>query len=182
MLLKEENPAVKHLLLEVAAQLDHPQVLDSLVHLSLTDPHEELRQQALELLIQTGRPGIAGPYIRALRNNDNTIVNRAADALGTVGNRDAVGPLINALVTKHKAVVASGSPDRHAYAFTPSGGTAMNFGGGGPKVVTREVENPAALASLARLSGVNFGFDQAAWRGWLSAEAKAHPVDVRRDQ
>ena len=182
MLARERDPAVKQLLLEVAAPIDHPVVLDALVQLSLTDPSDELRYQALDFLIQTGRPGVAGPYVRALRNNDNVIVNRAAESLGTIGDRDAIGPLIGALVTKHKGLVGSGSPDQHSYTFTPSGGTAMNFGGGGPKVVTREVENPAALAALVKLSGANLGFDQAAWRRWLSAEAKAHPVDVRRDQ
>jgi HEAT repeats len=182
LLLEEQNPDVKRLLLEVAVELDHPRVLDALVHLSLTDPNDVLRSQALDALIATGRPGVAGPYVRALRSNDNVIVNRAAEALGVIGDRDAIGPLISALVTKHKGLVGSGSPDQHAYTFTPSGGTSMNFGGGGPKVVTREIENPAALAAIAKLSGVNFGFDQNAWRGWLTAEAKAHPVDVRRDQ
>ena len=56
------------------------------------------------------------------------------------------------------------------------------MGGSGAKVVTQDVENTAVLAALTKLSGVNFGFDQAAWRSWLAAEAKAHPVDVRRDQ
>jgi len=85
-------------------------------------------------------------------------------------------------VTKHKALVGSGSPNQHAYVFTPSGGTAMTMGDSGPTLVTRNVENPAVLAALAKLAGVNFGFNQGAWRDWLTAEAKAHPVDLRRDQ
>ena len=86
-------------------------------------------------------------------------------------------------MTKHKFLVGSGSRDQHAYTFTPSGGTAMNFGGGGPKAVTQSVENPAVLAALAKLTGgVNFSYDQAAWRRWLASEVKAHPIDIRRDQ
>ena len=133
-------------------------------------------------MIATGRPGLAGPYVRALRSNDNVIVNRAAEALGLIGDRDAIGPLIGALVTKHKVMEGSGPADQHTYVFTPTGGTAMNMGSSGAKLVTREVENAAVLAALSKLAGVNFGFDQAAWRDWLSSEAKAHPVDVRRDQ
>ena len=34
-----------------------------------------------DLLIESGRPGLAGPYIRALKNTENEIVNRAAEAL-----------------------------------------------------------------------------------------------------
>ncbi len=182
LLAEEQDPDVKRLLMDVAAAMDTPLVVDTLVQISLADPNDELRYAALEHLIATGRPGIAGPYARALRSNDNVIVNRAAEALGTIGDRDAIGPLIGALVTKHRALVGSGSPGQQSVMFTPSGGTAMNMGGGGPKLVTSEVENAAVLAALAKLSGVNFGFDQAKWRSWLTAEAKAHPVDVRRDQ
>jgi hypothetical protein len=182
MLREEDDPAVQRLLMEVASRLDHPQAVDALVELSLVDTNPDTRYECLEYLIQSGRPGLAGPYIRALKNANNEIVNRAADALQTIGDRDAIGPLIDALVTTHRIVVGSGSPDQHSYTFTPSGGTAMNFGGGGPKAVTQTVENPAVLAALAKLSGgVNFSYDQAGWRGWLAAEAKAHPVDVRRD-
>jgi HEAT repeats len=182
LLMNEKNLAARRLLMEVAAGLDDPQVLEALVTLSLNDPNEDLRYSALEYLIDSGRPGLVAPYVRALRSNDNTIVNRAAAALEKIGNRDAIGPLIGALVTKHKTVVGKGPPDQQSIMFTPSGGTALNYGGGGAKVVSQAVENPAVLSALAKLSGVNFGFDQVAWRNWLAAQAKAHPVDVRRDQ
>ena len=174
----EKHPEVKRLLIDVAAALGTSEVLEKLVQISLTDPDEELRYAALDHLVATGRPGLAGPYIRALKSNDNVIVNRAAEALGTIGNREAIGPLIRALVTKHKALVG-GSPDQ--YVFTPSGGTAMSMGGNGPKLVSRDVENPAVLTALAKLAGTNFGFDQKAWTEWLTAQAKANPVDLRRD-
>jgi len=183
LLQKERDPAVKHLLMEVAAKIDHTLVLEALVEMSLTDPADDVRRQALDYVIRAGHPATAVPYVRALRNADPVIVNRAAEALGEIGNRDAIGPLISALVTKRKVVVGSGSADQHSYMFTPSGGTAMNFGGGGAKVVTQPVENPAVLASLVKLSGgVALGYDQAAWRNWLSAQAKAQPIDLRRDE
>lgn len=183
LLAEEKNPSVKRLMMDVAASLDTPLAIEVLVQISLTDPNEEMRLAALDLVVATGRPGIMRPYVQALRSNDNAIVNRAAMALGEIGNRDAIGPLIGALVTKHKIQIGNNAnADQHAYTFTPEGGTAMSMGGGGPKVVTREVENPAVLAALHKLAGNNFGFDQNSWRGWLTAEAKAHPIDVRRDQ
>ena len=100
--------------MEVARGMDSPLVLDALVTISLTHPNEDLRYAALELLDQDGPAGLVGPYVRALRNNDNVIVNRAAEALQTIGNRDAIGPLIGALVTKHKTVVGSGSSDQQS--------------------------------------------------------------------
>ncbi len=179
---EEKNANVRRLLMDVAAPMDTPEVLDKLVQMSLHDPDEDLRFAALQYLLATGRPGLAGPYVRALRSNDNLIVNRAAEALGTIGDRDAIGPLIAAVVTKHKTVEGGGSPNQHSYMFTPDGGTSMNFGSAPPKVVSRPVENPAVLAALRKLTGANFGFNQEAWRNWLTAEAKAHPVDLRRDQ
>jgi hypothetical protein len=182
MLGAEQNPAVKRLLIDVAVQIEDQQTLDVLVTLSLYDPNEELRYQCLEYLIESGRPGIIRPYIRELRHPDNVIINRAAVALEEIGNRDAIGPLVNALVTKHKFQTGGGSSDQHAYSFTPSGGTSMNFGGGGPKTVVEQVENRAVLTALVKLSGgVNFGYDREQWHDWLAAQAKANPVDVRRD-
>jgi hypothetical protein len=179
---EETNAEVRRLLMDVAAPMDTALVLDKLIEISLRDPDEDLRYAALQHLMATGRPGLAGPYVRALRSNDNLIVNRAAEALGTIGDRDAIGPLIAAVVTQHKTIEGGGSPDQHAYMFTPEGGTSMNFGSPPPKVVSRPVENLAVLAALRKLAGTNFGFNQEAWRNWLTAEAKAHPVDVRRDQ
>jgi hypothetical protein len=179
---EEQIPNVRRLLVDVAASMETPEVLEKLVQISLTDPDEDLRYTALQHLVATGRPGLIGPYVRALRSNNNVIVNRAAEALGTIGNHDAIGPLINAVVTKHKTRIAGGNANQHAYTFTPSGGTSMNFGSAPPKDVVQDVQNPAVLAALSKLAGTSFGFDQAAWHRWLTAEAKANPIDIRRDQ
>ena len=182
LLRDEQVPAVKRLLVDVAAQIDDPQTIDALVALSLFDADDELRYQCLDYLIASGRPGIIGPYVRALKNPDNRIINRAAESLETIGSRDAIGPLISALVTKHKYQTGGSSPDQHSYLFTPSGGTSLNFGGSGPTVVVQDVENRSVLTALVTLAGgVSFGYDQQQWRDWLAAQAKANPVDVRRD-
>ncbi|MGD9632101.1 MAG: HEAT repeat domain-containing protein [Pirellulales bacterium] len=178
---EEQDPEVRRLLIDVAAPMETPEVVEKLVQMSLQDPDDDLRYAALQDLIATGRPGLIGPYVHVLRSNDNVLVNRAAEALGQIGNRDAIGPLINAVVTRHKTKIAGGNPNQHAYTFTPSGGTAMNFGSAPPKDIVQEVENPAVLAALSKLAGANFGFDKAAWHNWLTSDAKAHPVNIRRD-
>ena len=168
--------------MDVAAEMETPPVLDKLVQISLTIRTTTRGDAALDHLIATGRPGLAGPYVRALRSNDNVIVNRAAEALGLIGDRDAIGPLIGGLVTKHK--VSRQRPPRsthvHLHAHRRHGdehGQRRREAGHARKSRTR----PCSRHST-KLAGVNFGFDQAAWRNWLSSEAKAHPVDVRRDQ
>jgi hypothetical protein len=179
---REEDPELKRLWIEVASQLDHQAAVDALVELSLLDEDSEVRHQCLEHLIASGRRGLVRPYIRALKDKDNEIVNRAGAALGEIGDTDATGPLIDALVTKHKFKIADGNPDQHSYTFTPQGGGGMSFGGGGPKIITRSLRNPDVLGALTTLSGgASFDYDQEQWRRWLAAQAKQQTVDVRRD-
>jgi HEAT repeat protein len=182
VLKREQDAALKRMWMEVASRIEHKLTVDALVHLSLADPDPEVRYQSLDYLVRSRRPGVAAPYIRALKNRDNEIVNRAGAALGQIGNRDAIGPLIDALITMHKIKLAEGNPDQHAYSFTPDSG-AFSFGGSGPKVVPQTIQNPAVLAALVSLSGgTSFDYDQEQWRRWLAAQAKHNAIDVRRDE
>jgi HEAT repeats len=179
---RERDPGLKRVWIAVAAQIDHRMTIDALVDRSLSDPEEEIRYMSLEYLVRSGRPGLATPYVRALKNRDNEIMNRAGAALGQIGDRDALGPLIEALITTHKIKVSESNPDQHAYTFTPESG-AFSFGGSGPKVVQQDVRNPAVLNSLVTLSGgTSFDYDQAGWRRWLAAQAKNRAIDIRRDE
>ena len=182
MLRREDDPALKRLWIEVASRLNHRLTIDALVDLSLTDPDPEIRHDCLEHLIKSGRPGLVTPYIRALKDADNEIVNRAAAALAQIGDRDAINPLIDALITKHRIKVGDGNPNQHAYTFSPDGG-AFSFGGGGPQIITQSIRNPDVLSALVTLAGgQSFDYDQQQWRRWLAAQAKLNAVDVRRDQ
>jgi hypothetical protein len=178
---RETDPDLKRMWIEVASRLDAPAAIDALVNLSLTDPNVEIRRDCLEYLIKSRRPGLVTPYIRALKDKDNQIVNRAGAALGQIGDRDAMGALIDALITKHKIKVSDANPDQHAYSFTKDG-SAFSFGGSGPQFVVQSVRNPAVLDALVRLSGgASFDYDQIQWRRWLAAQSKATAIDMRRD-
>jgi HEAT repeat protein len=184
---RENDPQLKRLWIETAARLNSHAAIDALVNLSLYDSDDEIRHQCLEYLIKSRRPGLVTPYIRALKDKDNVIINRAGAALGQIGDRDAIGPLIDALITKHKVKVSDANPDQHAYTFSNEGGAgagggSFSFGGSGPQFVVQSVRNRAVLDALIALSGnANFEYDQVQWRGWLAAQAKATAVDVRRD-
>jgi hypothetical protein len=184
VLRRENDPQLKRLWIETAARLNSHAAMDALVNLSLYDADDEVRRECLEYLIKSRRPGLVTPYIRALKDKDNEIINRAGAALGQIGDRSAIGPLIDALITKHKVKVSDANPDQHAYTFSKDGGGAgaFSFGGNGPQVVVQSIRNRAVLDALIALSGnANFEYDQVQWRGWLAAQAKATAVDVRRD-
>ncbi|HEX4413421.1 MAG TPA: HEAT repeat domain-containing protein [Lacipirellulaceae bacterium] len=177
---RENDPDLKRLWIETAARLNSRVAIDALVDLSLNDPDDEIRHQCLEYLIKSGRPGLSTPYIRALKDSHNEMVNRAAAALGQIKDRDSIGPLIDALITKHRVKVSDANPDQHAYTFSKDS-NAFSFGGGGPQVVNQTFRNQAARDALVAISGANFEYDQEQWRNWLAAQAKVNAVDVRRD-
>lgn len=172
------DPAVRRLLAQAAARIDHQATVNALVTLSLNDPDEELRLSSLDWLVRSGRPGLADAYVKALRSNDNVIVNRAATALGSLEDPTAVGPLIDALVTKHRRVIGGGGGD--TYSFTPSSG-GFSYGGGGPKEISGLVKNPDVLSALVRLTGEHYGYDEAMWKKWHATQAQLVQVDLRRD-
>lgn len=178
---KEKNDAVRLLLIEAAAQVPSPLTLEALVKISLEDPHEELRLQALEYLVKGGGSRAVPVYVKALKSNDNPIVNRAALALGSLGDPGAIGPLIDALVTEHKHIVGNASQG-DTYSVSPSDGS-FGFGGGGPKLLKQELRNPDVRSALVKLAGgANFDFDAEAWRGWLASRNKLQAADLRRDK
>lgn len=182
LLEREEDPDLKRLWIQVAAEIDQPSCIGALIDLSLYDNDEEIRTMSLDALVDLRRPEIVAPYVRALGHKNNEIVNRAGEAIGQLGNRDAIGPLISALITNHRFQISGGNSGQMGVSFAPDGSSGgMSFGGGGPKFVNKEIRNPAVLGALVQLAGTSFDYDQNAWRAWLAAQARAKTVDVRRD-
>jgi hypothetical protein len=176
MFRKETEPKLQSLWLEVLARLNDQVAVNALIEHSLYDDNDEIRYQCLEYLIKSGRPGLAAPYLQALKSNDNVTINRAAMALGRIGDPEAIGPLIDVLVTNHKVKVSDNSGKMAA------GPGSLSIGGG-PKFENRQARNADVLAALVALTGMaQFEYDQPAWRAWLTEQAKQHPVDLRRDQ
>jgi hypothetical protein len=176
---KEADLDLLRLWLEIAGRLNHAAATTLLVEYSLMHPNEEVRHLCLDYLMDHPRPGIATPYLQALNSQDNAVINRAAVALGRIGNPDTVAPLIDALVTMHK-VESNQDPGQMAVSFG-NGGGSMRMGAP-PKPKPKAVRNPDVLAALVRLTGMSrFEYDQEAWRSWLAEQAKARRYDLRRD-
>lgn len=175
----EQDPAALRLLAKAASQIDHQSTVNALVLLSLNAPDEDLRLNCLGWLIDAERPGLTEAYVKALKSNDNEVVNRAGVALGSLEDSSAIGPLIDALVTKHKRVVGGGGGG-DTYSFNPTSG-GFSFGGGGPKVESGELRNPAVLSALVRITNEHFGYDKQLWEKWHATQASLVQVDLRRD-
>jgi hypothetical protein len=186
LLAKERYRPVRLLYIEVLGGIGGD-ALGVLVQASVDDRDEEVRFAALEQIARIRPPGVATTYIQMLRDNNNVRVNRAAFALGELGEVTAVAPLIEALVTVHEqAVRIGGSSDAVSTAFTKDsggGGGASFASGGRTEIVRTPVQNQAVLAALVRLTrGPSFAFDQHAWRNWYSIEkSRLETIDARRD-
>lgn len=187
----DNNRRVKMMFVDIIAAMEAPAV-HPLVNISLSDPDEEIFHYCLDKIVKLHPPHVADGYIKALKDSNNITINRAGIALGRIGDRSAIAPLIAALITTHSQTVGAtgrGAGDTYSQSFSSSsngtGGT--NFRGNeGPKTYVYRVQNQHVLDGLATLAGsVNFGFDTRAWQYWHAQEkqslAKPADVDNRRE-
>jgi hypothetical protein len=153
--------------------------------LSDKEENEDFRYLCFDLLEKKKPPMAVAMYINALRSDKNHEVNRGAIGLVRMGDKTAVQPLIDALVTEHKFKIGRGNPGQTTTSFGgPVGGSGgTSFGtGGGPKVVKRLIRNEEVLAALQEMTGKDFHFDQRAWHAWHKTQKPDAPkINTRRD-
>jgi len=187
---REPDQRVQRLYLETLANIATPAALKTLVDVSLHGTSEEIRLTAVELLAKQKEPEVTQMYIAALRDKQNEVVNRAAIGLASLEDPASLRPLIDALETKHKYRYVEGQPGMINSTFGKSSSSAGGFSGGGggglsvgggPKIVTRRMKNPAVLDALVNLTGVNFDYDVKRWKYWLASQKRPGSVDARRD-
>ena len=181
MLREEQNPKVKILLIETLAQIDSPAALTPLVTASLNEPEVEVRLTCLDYLIDKQSPDALKLYFAALRHKSNARVNRAAVALQSLENNEAIGPLIDALVTTHKYKIVTGSAGQMSSSFSPGGGGGFSYGSKPPQIIERELRNAPVLTALIALSGQNYGYHTDAWKQWHAQQKNSLEIDARRD-
>ena len=174
VLKKEKVPEIRLLLLEALSDNPHSAAVDAIAERVIKDPSPDVRRNCVDYLVAKHDPYLTRRFVEALASNENVEVNRAAAALGALGFEDAVLPLIDALITKHKIA----NPNAGRTTAVRGRGLSM----GGPKYHTVELKNQAVRTALVRLSGgQSFEFDKQAWRRWYTASRREASVDMRRD-
>src|SRR5262245_40082231 len=171
MMVRERVRRVKMLYADVLAGIESGDAVGALVERVLYDPDEEMFHYCLARLIDRHPPRLADPLITALKNKTNATVNRAAAALGQVGDPEAIGPLTAALITTHTQYIPGRNPDSTTATF--SGGQHSVSQGGGPEIRVMHVRNQHVLDVLTKLTGANFEYDQKSWHYWHAQEKKA---------
>ncbi len=177
MLLDQKQPRPLRLLyLEVLSQMPNNASQVACSRIAIEDPDATLRDHCLDYLSERHSQYALKYFIQMLKNEQNATVHRAAFALAKLKDPAATMPLIDALITEHKEVVGGGGINP---SFSNQGGGLSM--GGSPKVVKRKIQNDPVLGALTVLyPGVNFQFDQQAWRRWYSEQFTPKQVNLRR--
>ncbi|MDZ4659861.1 MAG: HEAT repeat domain-containing protein [Bythopirellula sp.] len=183
MLDGERDDSLRPMWMEILSQVRHPVAMRKLIDLSIDEPDRDTRLQCLEYLLRMNDEIDIQPYVKALRSKDNEIVNIAAEALGQIGNPEAIRALIDALVTRHKFELVSQGEMSASFSPDGSGGAGLSAGNK-PKFVDEDVENIEVRRALIALSGdQDFGFDETAWSRWYENQRSQQVyVDPRRDE
>jgi hypothetical protein len=149
----------------------------------MKDPDIEIRERCIDATKNHGSLQAVAVLSRALQDKNNDVVNQAAWALGRLGDPTAIGALIEAVVTKHRFKVQSGSgPGGISGSFSPQGGGGLQAGGGA-KLIEKEFQNRQVLGALTALVsvGVNFAYDKQAWKDWYAQRQLSPGANLRRD-
>lgn len=184
----DTNTQVRGLYVEILAGIRGLKPISALVRQAMLDIDATIRSAALAAIDESRRKTAIAYIVDYLRNDTNTIVRRAAAALGKIGNDDVIPYLVEALNTTHKYKVQVDAPGYGAQAGSvlPPQVELMLRTGQFPdgviinqpqtprvkKTVTLRVnqQNPEALAALQRLTGENFGYNERTWKLWWVSE------------
>lgn len=181
-MLKEENEDVRRLYLQALANIGSAAADVFLADRSLNDPSADLRVTCLDYLDDVPQQSLVDFYIQQLRSKDNEVVNRAGVALSRFKDPRSIGPLIDALVTKHQYKLVTGDPGGGLSAARGPGGSGLSTGSS-TRMITMEKQNQGVLDGLVNIVGPqasNFRFDVTAWKHWYAGQKKQRLLDVRR--
>ncbi len=201
-LASDSRLAIRELAVAILVKISGAKSINGLVKLALFDEALQIRKAALDGIGSAHYERAQKAFVTALKNESNTVVCRASTALGQIGDKEVIKPLIEALVTVHQYQVAMDLPNNQTYSFSSDGSFSSNTPAVPPGVmdavrsgqllppvfavpsdtpaqlkknVTIRVEhyNAETLAALGKLTQQNFGYDKRTWHLWWAAEKNA---------
>jgi hypothetical protein len=182
--LKEERIRENKLLfIEALANIGTPNTMDVLVIAAIENTDAEVRIACLDKIVRANYPGATPVFVQKLKDPTNKVVNRAAAALAALKDPAAVSPLIDALLTTHKEKFVPQNPGQMSSTFGGQSGSpgGFSFGQAKEKIITKKLQNPEVLTALVTITGINFNYDNVAWRRWYTTQKKPSTLDARRD-
>ena len=175
------------LCLDVLTKFAPSYYASTLIKVGAGDADPEMSDRCLDILREQRSQQALLTFVKGLKAKDNKIVNRSAQCLQRLGDPAATLPLIDALITRHKFIIAPAQPGGMAAGFpggASDGGGMGGFSmGGKPKIEFHDLKNDAVLNALTSLhQGVNFQFEKAEWKAWYVESHTSPDVNLRRGE
>jgi hypothetical protein len=190
VLFERPDDAFRGVAIETLGSIEGRESDAALLRATLEDPARSNRTAAVDILVARKTPELIGQAMAYLTNNDNDKVARSAVLLGAFKDPSAIGPLVEALETKHR-YVHEPTPQEIADSISnkkyvvnrteilPDGTmvqrsrprvTPIRGFAGEAKVIDETKRNPDVLRALIAITGQDFGYDEKAWERWLTEE------------
>lgn len=183
---KGTSRELKMLIIDVLSELKGNPAEGTFVKLFMTDSDQGVRDACLDHLVRTKSKRAVHQYIAIIKDEKSQppTINRAAVALGRLKDSIATPALIDALETKHVVVIQPGGGGGGGLGpITAAGNGGLNAGAPKPIKQTRISQNDQVLAALTTIhAGVNFNFNEDAWRDWYMETHEPANVNLRRAQ
>lgn len=144
-----ESESVRHLFVTVLGQLPGPKPVGPLVSRLLHDSSEKVREAAFHGIGGDQYEAALPALVKALDDDQNPVIRRAAVALGIIGDERVIPPLIGALVTSHRYKVAVPSGNAISFGTTSSGAVGT--------VSPGQVTLPPQVEAAARTGQLPYG-------------------------
>lgn len=182
---ESQPPALRRLWITLLGRFRTSTSVRALVEAGIDEPNPDLREMALDQLLQYGSGTAIANYKRSMLSSksSNDLINRAARALSAFpADRELAMQYISSLVTTHTQEIA------------PSGNMNATFGGAGggmggmssgskPKKNSQKRSNPSVLTLVKKtVPEVDFGYDEVKWRNYLANQKLSFSGDLRRDR
>ena len=176
---KEPKPLRRVYIDVLGNMLPEPGAAKVLARIVLEERDSDLVEAALTQLERHEGAQYVWLFVPSLKSSDNATINRAARALGRLGNPAVIPHLIDALVTKHRRVMTG-----PGLSVGQGSGSSGLSAGGGSKVIEYPVKNADVLTALTMLApgSVNFDYDKSHWRRWYARQKMPRRYDLRRDE
>jgi len=193
-LLSNGNWACRDALVEVLSRFPQDEATMNLAVLALVDHDESIRKRALAELQRRNDPRVIPQFRQALASDNDPLIRRAAFGLKVLEAMSAVPDLIDVLKAQRRKLVEV-STRSYFYDFPAvfDSPTVVTLGelsqirhrpmlgiesiGLGHVSVQREyqmrdvtVYRTEVREALRKITGADFGFDEAAWRRWYQEQ------------
>jgi hypothetical protein len=185
ILIDETNPQRRTMLLRLLAQFSDVPSLQFVAGWAIRpdEPYDDIRKMCVEELQKRikEQPEIRLTVMSVYRHSlnprtDPAVIHLAAQVVGDIGGYEAVPELIEVLVVMKTETYLPQTP---TYGFG-SGGSGFGLPGS-PKTRQIPITNQPVLSALQKLTGVNFEFNQGAWREWYRQAQRSPSLNLRRD-